>query len=603
MSTISSLIEDVSALREAVLAAEAQHADLLTNVRERHIVSARNLIHYVEVRSHDLPDLQDRLTDVGISSLGRMEAGVLGHLDTVLRALHAHVDSTPPPEPAEHRDVRSPLTPAQGRNILHKNAARLLGPERPERSQRIMVTMPSESADDDGLVSEMIAAGIDLARINCAHDDEDTWASMIEAIRLCSAAEGRTPRVAMDLAGPKLRTGPLEPGPNVLKLRPRRDASGHVIKPALVSFGAPEHQEATPIPLAGDETANQGILARVRPGETLRLADARGSNRTLRVEESSETGVVVSARKTIYWATGTQVQTEHGVLVVGELPEVEQSLRVHVGDEIVLTPSMQPQPAVTESPFVIGCSLSEPFDTVATGDRVLFDDGKIAAVVTEHSHDEIRVRVEEAAPNGTKLKANKGMNFPDTALGIAALTEEDLSHIPFVAEHADMVNMSFVQHADDVAELLTTLEAEGAHHLDITLKIETVEAFEHLPRILLEAMRWDNIGVMIARGDLAVEAGFARMAELQEEILWLCEAAHVPAIWATQVLESLAKSGFPSRAEITDAARAQRAESVMLNKGPFITEAITELSDILQRMGRHADKKRDMLRELHSWRL
>ncbi|HCG15586.1 MAG TPA: pyruvate kinase, partial [Micrococcus luteus] len=65
---------------------------------------------------------------------------------------------------------------------------------------------------------------------------------------------------------------------------------------------------------------------------------------------------------------------------------------------------------------------------------------------------------------------------------------------------------------------------------------------------------------------LAVEAGFARMAELQEEILWLCEAAHVPAIWATQVLESLAKTGLPSRAEITDAAMAQRAEAAMLNK-------------------------------------
>ena len=121
--------------------------------------------------------------------------------------------------------------------------------------------------------------------------------------------------------------------------------------------------------------------------------------------------------------------------------------------------------------------------------------------------------------------------------------------------------------------------------------------------MLLEAMRWRDVGVMIARGDLAVEAGFERMAELQEEILWLCEAAHVPVIWATQVLESLAKSGLPSRAEITDAAMAQRAECVMLNKGPFITEAISALSDILTRMGGHTQKKRDMLRQLRSWQL
>jgi len=78
---------------------------------------------------------------------------------------------------------------------------------------------------------------------------------------------------------------------------------------------------------------------------------------------------------------------------------------------------------------------------------------------------------------------------------------------------------------------------------------------------------------MIARVDLAVEVGYERLSEVQEEILWVCEAAHVPIIWATQVLESLIKRGMPSRGEFTDAAMAQRAECVMLNKGPFITKA------------------------------
>ena len=85
------------------------------------------------------------------------------------------------------------------------------------------------------------------------------------------------------------------------------------------------------------------------------------------------------------------------------------------------------------------------------------------------------------------------------------------------------------------------------------LKIETVAAFESLPQILLELMRWANVGIMIARGDLAVEAGLERLAEMQEEILWLCEAAHVPVTWATQVLDTLARTGLPSRTEITDA--------------------------------------------------
>ena len=104
---------------------------------------------------------------------------------------------------------------------------------------------------------------------------------------------------------------------------------------------------------------------------------------------------------------------------------------------------------------------------------------------------------------------------------------------------------------------------------------------------------------MIARGDLAVECGYERLAELQGEILCLSEAAHIPVIWATQVLESLAKTGRPSRAEISDAAMGERAQCVMLNKGSHILEAIEMLDDILKRMQGHQSKKRPLLRQLH----
>ena len=103
---------------------------------------------------------------------------------------------------------------------------------------------------------------------------------------------------------------------------------------------------------------------------------------------------------------------------------------------------------------------------------------------------------------------------------------------------------------------------------------------------------------MVARGDLAVEMGFERLAEVQEEILWLCEAAHVPVVWATQVLETMAQTGRPSRAEVTDAAMSGRAECVMLNKGPHVVEAVRFLDDVLRRMQRHQKKKRAMLRKL-----
>ena len=166
-----------------------------------------------------------------------------------------------------------------------------------------------------------------------------------------------------------------------------------------------------------------------------------------------------------------------------------------------------------------------------------------------------------------------------------------------------IVSMPFVRNAEDVRDLLRRVDSVADHALDIVLKIETVAAFESLPQILLELMRWEDVGVMIARGDLAVEAGFERLAEVQEEILWLCEAAHVPVIWATQVLDTLARTGLPSRAEVTDAAMAERAECVMLNKGPFIEDAITMLVGILGRMEEDTQKKRSLLRRLRSWDL
>jgi len=152
-----------------------------------------------------------------------------------------------------------------------------------------------------------------------------------------------------------------------------------------------------------------------------------------------------------------------------------------------------------------------------------------------------------------------------------------------------------------VALLRDKLHALGRDDMGIVLKIETLRGFENLPALMLAAMGARAAGVMIARGDLAVECGYERLAEVQEEILWCTEAAHMPVIWATQVLESMVKTGLPSRAEISDAGLGVRAECVMLNKGPYITQAIQTLDDILKRMGGHQNKKRPLLRALHAW--
>jgi pyruvate kinase len=191
--------------------------------------------------------------------------------------------------------------------------------------------------------------------------------------------------------------------------------------------------------------------------------------------------------------------------------------------------------------------------------------------------------------------------LPDSVLDLPSLTDKDIDDLAVVAKYADMVGLSFVQHASDVHLLRQHLHRLGRDDIGIVLKIETIQGFENLPELMLAAMAGPSAGVMIARGDLAVECGYERLAEVQEEILWCAESAHMPVIWATQVLETLAKTGIPSRAEISDAGLGVRAECVMLNKGPYITDAIHTLDDILRRMGGHQAKKRPLLRALHAW--
>ncbi len=245
----------------------------------------------------------------------------------------------------------------------------------------------------------------------------------------------------------------------------------------------------------------------------------------------------------------------------------------------------------------VSCASVDVFDLVRKNDRVLFDDGKIVGVVRDLVGGEhLEVEILYAKEGGQKLAADKGINFPDSDLKISGLTQKDCKDLCFVAKHADVVNMSFVNGPDDVRDLFESLrELKALDRLGIILKIETKRGFDQLTEILLESMQTYPLGIMIARGDLAVEVGWQHMPRIQEEIMSLCLAAHVPDIWATQVLENLAKKGIPSRAEITDAAMAQRAECVMLNKGPYIQHAICLLDHILANQNEYRDKKTSLL--------
>src|ERR1039458_9042400 len=97
-----------------------------------------------------------------------------------------------------------------------------------------MVTAPSEAASDYNLVRKLVASGMDCMRVNCSYDDRQAWISMAEHLRRANRELGKACRLSMDLAGPKLRVGPMESGPEIIKVRPQRDVTGKVLKSARI---------------------------------------------------------------------------------------------------------------------------------------------------------------------------------------------------------------------------------------------------------------------------------------------------------------------------------------------------------------------------------
>jgi pyruvate kinase len=471
--------------------------------------------------------------------------------------------------------------------------------------------MPPEAAEDADLVAKLLASGMDIMRINCAHDDVRAWKAMVRHLRAAEKRSGKRCRVLVDLAGPKLRTGAVALEDGVFKLRVKRDRRGAVTQPAAVWLTPAKAPEPAPegvqhtLPVVGLPRGWRGIRG-------VRIEDARGRHRKLQPVQPIGRSLLCQAGKTTFVESGAEVRFLFAgshrparQAHVGDLPAVPMAIRLQAGDRLVLTRAQTPgRPARGEPtdpayvPARIPCTLPEVFRDVRADEPIWIDDGKIGGKVLGNDGSAIEVVIEQVPPGGASLLPDKGINLPATALSLPALTRKDLADLVFARARADMVGLSFVQRPEDVVALQARLASGRRPQPGLVLKIETRRGFEALPALLLAGLRSPPVGVMVARGDLAVEVGFERLAEVQEEILWLCEAAHVPVIWATQVLESLAKKGAPSRAEVTDAAMGVRAECVMLNKGPYIDRAVAFLADVLERMQAHQSKKRTTLRRL-----
>ena len=450
--------------------------------RDDFLPSAGNLADYLALRRQDLSALQADLSALGLSSLGRCESHVMANLDAVAAALARLCGGEPEPFP-------DPELWSEGARRLREQRRVLFGRG---TGAAIMVTLPAEAASDPQLVDSYVAAGMDCARVNCAHDSPQVWRAMVAQVRRAAERHGRPCRVLMDLPGPKCRIESLSPE------RPER----------------------------------------VQVGDRLRLAQ--------RLTAATPSGLPV---------------------VAVSLPQVVAGLRI--------------------------------------GAPVWFDDGKIRGRVEAIDGGDRIVEIVGARHKGGKLRTDKGVNFPGAPLDLPPLSEDDLAALPVVAECADLIGFSFVQRPRDIVALDRALAAArpGQPPIPLVLKIETLEAVRNLPRLLVQAAGSRPTAAMIARGDLAVELGHVRLAEIQEEILWLCEAARIPVVWATQALDDLVKDGLPSRAETADAAMARRAECVMLNKGPHVAEAIEFLAEVVGKTSRHQAKKTARLAPLHSWPL
>lgn len=446
--------------------------------------SAKNLLAYLAIRRRDIRRLQLELIPLGLSSLGRLESKAL----PTIRAVRATIADIIGVE-CEHPPYRDFI---RGLDHLKRNTEEMFSHKPENRYTRIMVTLHPKAAKDREYVQGLIENGMNVARVNCSHDDAKTWKGMIDMVRKVSNELHKEVKVEMDISGPNIRS----------------------------SF----------------------------------------------VFTSKKNPKVKSGDR-IYLCRDTRHFDEH------------KGFKLY-----------------------LGLTHNEVFDTLKVGDPVLIDDGTVQCTVEEMDDHGASLVIDKVNGKNLRIKSERSINFPQTAFSLDIVSEKDRHDIAFACKYADIIGFSFIKTVRDIQDIQRELRrnlGDKANQMPIILKIETVKGVQNLPSLILEAAAKNPTSVMIARGDLAIESGYIRLSELQQEIMWICEASDIPVIWATEVLANLVSTGIPTRAEITDAAESSRAECVMLNKGKYIQDGVKMIDSILEKMEKHQYKKTSLLRPLN----
>lgn len=221
---------------------------------------------------------------------------------------------------------------------------------------------------------------------------------------------------------------------------------------------------------------------------------------------------------------------------------------------------------------------------VKAGERILLDDGKLVLeVVSTDRQREVRLKI----IFGGVLSSKKGVNLPDTALSIPCITEKDLADLDFIlTQPVNWIALSFVRRAEDIMELQELIDAAN-HPAKTIAKIEKPEAVRNIRKIVKQAN-----GIMIARGDLAVEVAMEKLPTIQKDIIKLCIERSRPVIVATQLMDSMINNPSPTRAEITDVANAvlDGTDAVMLSAETSVGKHPVKVVEAMNKIIAEAEK-------------
>lgn len=562
--------------------------------------SLDNLNAYVKLRSLDISELQNQLTNIGLSSLGRAQSCVINSLNQDIfilsRLLQKEYKQT-------STDVEA-INFEEAKAIMIENS-KVFGRVQDNFKTKVMVTLPSEAKDSPQLIADLMANGTSVFRINTAHDDANAWNTMARYIQQENKKQNRNVKIYVDLAGPKNRTGSIKKVFNPFKIGSWREPQFVEILPFSNKEAFTQKAQISTLVVSDEffnickdasklkiddfdrETAQHYHIVK-EDGKIFINADKKITifkNTTLKVSNKH-----LKSKSNLYnfWLEPEEIRVFKDDLVIITNQDIEGSKEFVYNDK--------------EYAGIIGTTNKEVFHFIKVDDEIFIDDGKIGLTIVEKNDLGVVCKVFLAKENGTVIKEEKGINFPNTDLDISAITDVDERNFEDIVDFADIIGLSFAQTDADIKKLQNMLTKKGKTSTAIAPKIETKTALENLPKILRELLLWDNYALMIARGDLAIEVGFDNLPYIQDEIFGICEAAHIPVIYATQILENKMKNNLPTRAEVTDAANAQRADCIMLNKGPYVVDTVIAVKNILRNIHKLHQKNRQLFSVCKTWK-